>query len=289
MVEFGALHSLFLLTLSVTLFAVVGCDDGTPPPPCTDVCAHLTSICADVTAAECAPLCEGYDRGIRQCILNARTCSTAMGSCLEEGMCGDTILDRGEECDDGNTVGGDGCSASCTREDGFDAGIDGCAPGETLCDGMCADLMTSSQYCGSCETFCELDEDCIAGVCEPERALEFVLEWDVPGNLDLHVLRPDGEEIWWSRTTPPTGPDGLDGMLDRDDTNLGPERVVFDMPTPGAYHVCVNARAITETTEWTMSVLRRSSLERVVQREARESNASFNCTPEVANLEYNLL
>ena len=28
--------------------------------------------------------------------------------------CGDGILDGGESCDDGNTVGGDGCSADCS-------------------------------------------------------------------------------------------------------------------------------------------------------------------------------
>ena len=30
--------------------------------------------------------------------------------------CGDEILDEGEECDDGNNVDGDGCSANCTEE-----------------------------------------------------------------------------------------------------------------------------------------------------------------------------
>lgn len=32
------------------------------------------------------------------------------------GVCGDGILDIGEECDDGNTTSGDGCSATCTVE-----------------------------------------------------------------------------------------------------------------------------------------------------------------------------
>lgn len=32
--------------------------------------------------------------------------------------CGDGILDGGEVCDDGNTVGGDGCSAGVCRFDG---------------------------------------------------------------------------------------------------------------------------------------------------------------------------
>ncbi|HTR49396.1 MAG TPA: DUF4215 domain-containing protein [Kofleriaceae bacterium] len=38
--------------------------------------------------------------------------------------CGDGILDPGEECDDGNNVSGDGCSATCSYD--FDAGGGGC-------------------------------------------------------------------------------------------------------------------------------------------------------------------
>jgi cysteine-rich repeat protein len=35
---------------------------------------------------------------------------------LSAGTCGDDIVDGGEQCDDGNTVAGDGCSATCTLE-----------------------------------------------------------------------------------------------------------------------------------------------------------------------------
>jgi cysteine-rich repeat protein len=35
--------------------------------------------------------------------------------------CGDGILDSGEQCDDGNNVSGDGCSATCQTE--LDAGV----------------------------------------------------------------------------------------------------------------------------------------------------------------------
>ena len=38
--------------------------------------------------------------------------------------CGDGIVDPGEECDDGNNVSGDGCSATCEYD--FDAGGGGC-------------------------------------------------------------------------------------------------------------------------------------------------------------------
>jgi cysteine-rich repeat protein len=34
----------------------------------------------------------------------------------DEPYCGDGVLDPGEECDDGNNVSGDGCTASCKKE-----------------------------------------------------------------------------------------------------------------------------------------------------------------------------
>src|SRR5512132_4160439 len=37
--------------------------------------------------------------------------SSALGA-----VCGDGVIDAGEECDDGNVVGGDGCSATCVFE-----------------------------------------------------------------------------------------------------------------------------------------------------------------------------
>ena len=39
-------------------------------------------------------------------------------SCTREPRCGDAIVDGNEECDDGNTAGGDGCSATCALECG---------------------------------------------------------------------------------------------------------------------------------------------------------------------------
>jgi cysteine-rich repeat protein len=41
------------------------------------------------------------------------------------GCCGNGILDEGEQCDDGNRVNGDGCSAECEIE----CGGEGCTPG----------------------------------------------------------------------------------------------------------------------------------------------------------------
>ncbi len=55
-------------------------------------------------------------------------------SCQQEqqSYCGDGMIDQNEECDDGNTEGGDGCSASCQQED--PCANTECDPGWT-CDG----------------------------------------------------------------------------------------------------------------------------------------------------------
>jgi cysteine-rich repeat protein len=39
------------------------------------------------------------------------------------GECGDSILDFDEQCDDGNTTGGDGCSMTCQVEDGWSCSL----------------------------------------------------------------------------------------------------------------------------------------------------------------------
>lgn len=50
------------------------------------------------------PNCRNPDTGVTE------ACTTT---------CGDGNIDEGEECDDGNGVSNDGCSAECTKEDGF--------------------------------------------------------------------------------------------------------------------------------------------------------------------------
>ncbi len=57
------------------------------------------------------------------------------------GVCGDSSPDEGEDCDDGNTVNGDGCSATCTFEAGFDctAAIPGSSTENILVNGSFED------------------------------------------------------------------------------------------------------------------------------------------------------
>lgn len=62
-----------------------------------------------------------------------------------KASCGDKLIIKtlGEECDDGNTANGDGCSSSCKLESGFN-----CAGTPTECFTICGDsIVTSVEKC----------------------------------------------------------------------------------------------------------------------------------------------
>jgi cysteine-rich repeat protein len=119
------------------------CQSGTPPVvddgnPCTiDTCdaslgvAHTPApdgtSCSDGNACTLADSCQNGSCSASQsvscplppgcstqgvCDPSTGVCSGASG-CV---VCGSGSLDPGEQCDDGNTLSGDGCSATCTVE-----------------------------------------------------------------------------------------------------------------------------------------------------------------------------
>jgi cysteine-rich repeat protein len=65
---------------------------------------------------------------------------------VDAPRCGDGILTSGEQCDDGNTASGDGCSATCVLERRCGNGI--VDPGETCDDG--------NLTCGTCSADCQV-------------------------------------------------------------------------------------------------------------------------------------
>jgi cysteine-rich repeat protein len=79
-------------------------------------------------------------------------------TCLLE-ICGNEIVDPGEQCDDGNTAGGDGCSADCLDEECGNGILD---PGEDCDDGNLANG-------DGCDSQCmdEPDPVCGDGVVNP--------------------------------------------------------------------------------------------------------------------------
>ena len=94
---------------------------------------NLTAYVKHPSATDCAPSCKRprscgdgvVDFPFEQCDNGAaNTNSGAYNACTNECMlgarCGDGIVQAaaGEQCDDGNRVNGDGCSAACLKEGG---------------------------------------------------------------------------------------------------------------------------------------------------------------------------
>ncbi len=123
-----------------------GCDDGnlTPGDCCSGTC-QLESNCACETPVP--PL------------------SPPRQICVSTVNCGDGVVGAGESCDDGNTVGGDGCSANCANvENGFSCPETGgvCSPVEGLCGNGQFDLVEE------CDDFNGNSGDGCSANCEVE-------------------------------------------------------------------------------------------------------------------------
>ena len=91
-------------------------------------------------------------------------------------VCGDGMLQPGESCDDGNTLDGDGCPATCSEvEDGYICAIVG-EPCVAICgDGIvspesgeeCDDGINAGEY-GMCAPGCFIGPHCGDGILQPE-------------------------------------------------------------------------------------------------------------------------
>jgi hypothetical protein len=127
-----------------------------------------------------------------------------------------------------------------------------------------------------CEPACTDQQVCIRGVCVGTGALRVTLTWDEPGDLDLHVVTPSGQEVFWG--TPLA--DGA--MLDRDDVRgNGPENVYWHRaPSSGEYLVCVNPYAIERPTVFTVRVAVPDREDRVWHGQREHSNGTVRCSRE---------
>jgi cysteine-rich repeat protein len=107
----------------------------------------------------CAPVCgngalepgEECDDG------NTRGGDTCSATCATLDLCGNDRVDSGEECDDGNTSSGDGCSVGCSVESGCGNGK---RDGKEECDD---DNLKSGD---GCSATCQLEDGCGDGVIE---------------------------------------------------------------------------------------------------------------------------
>jgi len=103
-----------------------------------------------------------------------------LGKCRQntETRCGDLVVEGDEQCDDGNDVDGDGCSAACQSEvcgDGVmdagetcDDGVGGTASDSASCDSDCTDVVCGDDHINTVSEECDngtSNSDTLADAC----------------------------------------------------------------------------------------------------------------------------
>ncbi len=132
----------------------------TPTPVCGNAVVEAGEQCDDGNAAT-----EACAYGQASCTVCSATCQTVAGA---TSFCGDRVVDaaHGETCDDGNQISGDGCSATCRIEtavcgnavveageqcDDGNAVTEACAYGQascTVCGATCQRVAGATSFCG---------------------------------------------------------------------------------------------------------------------------------------------
>lgn len=91
-------------------------------------------------------------------------------------VCGNSLVEAGEACDDGGTTPGDGCSATCTVESGYS-----CTGEPSVCSEVCGDgIVTVSEECDDgdtsagdgCSATCTVEEGWTCDAGEPSICTE---------------------------------------------------------------------------------------------------------------------
>lgn len=118
------------------------CDDGNlvSDDGCSSTCTSESAVCGN-----------GFVDPNEECdsgIFNSDTEIDACRTDCRAARCGDTVIDTGEGCDDGNNSNTDACLNSCTRPtcgDGYVySGVETCEPPNTpnLCSSVCGPWLT---------------------------------------------------------------------------------------------------------------------------------------------------
>ncbi|MEZ4364865.1 MAG: hypothetical protein R2939_01095 [Kofleriaceae bacterium] len=164
----GGLVGLVLLVTSCLAAPPTPCADGTVCPS-DQVCAPAGGCVDPDQQAACAGLDEGA-----ACVYGPVGTGACRGGLCVVARCGDGVVDAGEVCDDGNSAGGDGCSATCSSDETCGNGV--IDPAEA-CD--CGDAEhPGPSSCGgtvngdaACRTDCTLPR-CGNGEVDPGEACD---------------------------------------------------------------------------------------------------------------------
>jgi cysteine-rich repeat protein len=118
-------------------------DTPTPVPVCGNGIVESGEQC-DLGTANCAPgvccdsSCDADCQIIGRCTGNQACCTTAADCAAGEGCCGNGTVEGDEQCDDGNRIDGDCCSARCQTEPAP------CVPLPVACQGLNAVAVLSN-------------------------------------------------------------------------------------------------------------------------------------------------
>lgn len=113
---------------------------------CEDRMCPASSVCVPggCASADAVEACVGVDEG-GTCEAPGLARGACTGGACRALVCGDGVLAFGEQCDDGNVIGGDGCSANCASTEACgNAVLD---PGEVCDDGNLLDADGCQRDC----------------------------------------------------------------------------------------------------------------------------------------------
>jgi cysteine-rich repeat protein len=153
-------------------------------------------------------------------------------TCNSTEICGNDVLDPGEVCDDGNTFGGDGCSATCDSTEVCGNGLldptEACDDGNTVGGDGCSATCDSTEVCGN--TFLDPGEVCDDGNTFGGDGCSATCQYEICGNgfLDPGEVCDDGNTF---------GGDGCSATCDSTEvcgnTFLDPSEICDDGNTFG--------------------------------------------------------
>lgn len=110
-----------------------GCDDGSGSPGGTGLGSALCTVdCRLKNGVPCNTDLAGVT-GASSCVSGVCDATETTPTCEAVDSCGNSVVETGEGCDDGNTTPGDGCDSSCLLENGQACTMPAsCASGQCL-------------------------------------------------------------------------------------------------------------------------------------------------------------
>ncbi len=145
-----------------------------PQCGCCQFDSYLSSVFGETAASvfgSCSsPVTESFcSQELGGTFQSGASCNLETGLCEPAATCGNEVVEAGEECDDGNTVGGDCCDAQCHFEpvespcdDGNACTIEDACDGEGSCVGGVPLTCDDGNVCNGVES-CDPQFGCQAG------------------------------------------------------------------------------------------------------------------------------